>query len=111
MEIKHVFDFNKALAHGPYAWPGGYPCFFVTSDGEALSFKAAQENAGLIRDAVIAQDNSGWRVVAFEVNWEDNELTCSDTGERIECAYLPDDDSAYEREMSDAESKCHPCER
>lgn len=111
MEIKHVFDFNKALAHGPYAWPGGYPCYFVMSDGEALSFKAAQENAGQIRDAIIANDRAGWRAVALEINWEDNELTCAHTGERIESAYGETDDSAYEREMSERESAFSPSER
>jgi hypothetical protein len=88
MNIRHVFDFNKALAQGPYVWPGGYPLYFVCADGGALSFKAAQENAGLIRDAIIAHDaGSGWCVVGMDVNYEDTELTCDHTGERIESAY------------------------
>ena len=27
-----------------YAWPGGYPLYFVTSDGAALSFEAVLAN-------------------------------------------------------------------
>lgn len=88
MIIKTVFDFNKALDHGPYAWPGGYPCFFITSDGGALSFDAAQTEAGLIRDAIISDDTgSGWRVCGMQVNWEDTELVCDHTGQTIQSAY------------------------
>lgn len=90
MLIKSVFDFNKAMFDGPYAWPGGYPLYFIMSDGEALSFKAVEENACLIRDAIIQKDNSGWRVVSIEVNYEDDELYCSHSGDKIECAYGED---------------------
>lgn len=91
MNIRNVFDFNKALDHGPYAWPGGYPMFFICKDGEALSFEAAVENSGLIRDAVIQKDtNSGWNVCGFEVNWEDQSLYCSHTNKKIESAYGDD---------------------
>ncbi|KFG99070.1 hypothetical protein GQ56_0101030 [Burkholderia paludis] len=88
MNIRHVFDFNKAMAHGPYAWPGGYPCYFITSDCEALSFKAAQENAGLVRDAIIANDkHGGWKVIAMDINWEDTNMVCVHSGKPIESAY------------------------
>jgi hypothetical protein len=36
----------------PYAWPGGYPRFFITNDGEALSFAAARENQLLIEQSI-----------------------------------------------------------
>lgn len=88
MNIRHVFDFNKALSDGPYAWPGGYPRYFITSDCEAMSFKTAQENAGLIRDAIITNDkHSGWKVIAVDINWENPDLYCSHSNERIESAY------------------------
>ena len=57
-----VADFDADLDH-PYAWPGGYPRYFVTNDGEALSFAAAKDNASQIRDAIESHDNGGWRVV------------------------------------------------
>lgn len=82
-----VFAFNKALADGPYAWPGGYPLYFLASDGEAISFAAAEQNAPLIRDAIIAKSRDGWRVVGVCVNWEDGFLFCAHTGEQIQCAY------------------------
>ena len=90
MKIERCDQFNLALSQGPYAWPGGYPCFFLLSDGEALSFEAARENAGLIRDAIITKYNSGWRVVAYDVSWEGPELRCAHTNELIPSAYGDD---------------------
>jgi hypothetical protein len=91
--IDYVWQFNKALADGAYAWPGGYPLYFVTADGGALSFESAQENAAQIRDAIIEDDKrGGWRVIGVEVNWEDGELYCDHSGERIESAYAEPND-------------------
>jgi len=33
MKIETISDFRKAMRHGPYAWPGGYPCYFIMGDG------------------------------------------------------------------------------
>jgi hypothetical protein len=87
MDINSISDFRRAMRHGPYAWPGGYPCYFITSDGAALSFAAAKAERRLILEAIRDKDNSGWRVVVMDVNWEDGELVCDHTGERIESAY------------------------
>lgn len=97
MDIKRVDQFNLALSHGAYAWPGGYPLYFICADGGALSFAAAEENAGLIRDAIIAGPNTGnddWRVIGMDVNWEDDSLTCDHTGKRIPSAYGDDSGEA-----------------
>jgi hypothetical protein len=90
MTINSISDFRKAMRHGPYAWPGGYPCYFITSDGEALSFDAAKAERRNILEAIRDQDRSGWRVVAMDINWEDTDLVCAHTGERIESAYGED---------------------
>ncbi len=87
MNIKTISDFRRAMRNGQYAWPGGYPLYFITSDGEALSFDSARENRRLILDSIATQTDDGWRVVGCEVNWEDSELYCADTGERIASAY------------------------
>lgn len=71
----------------PYAWPGGYPRFFICNDGEALSYKAARENQTLIESAISDCDNSGWRVIGCEINWEDTNLYCAHNGDVIESAY------------------------
>lgn len=87
MIISKPSDFGRALKMGPYAWPGGYPLFFITDDGAALSFAAARKEAKRICDAIREHSRGGWRVVACEVNWEDSELFCDHTGERIKSAY------------------------
>jgi hypothetical protein len=80
-------QFTRDLAE-PYAWPGGYPRYFITADGAALSYAAAENERRLIRRAIRTDDNaSGWRVIGCDINWEDPELYCDHTGARIESAY------------------------
>lgn len=94
-EIDTVEQFDEVLKNGPYAWPGGYPLYFITDDGEALSFEAAQEHAMLVRDAIrIRMNYGGWRVIGCEVNWEDPDLFCSHSGLRIPSAYEVEDEEA-----------------
>lgn len=86
--INSISDFRAAVRNGPYAWPGGYPLYFITSDGAALSFKAAKAERRNILEAL--RDNatgSGWHVAGIDVNWEDSDLTCDHTNEKIESAY------------------------
>lgn len=90
MEIKTVSDFDRALENGPYTWPGGYPIYFLMSDGETLDFDAATSEAEAIREAIRENDNSGWRVVACDINWEDDELYCAHSGRKIPSAYGED---------------------
>lgn len=89
MIIECVENFTRALEIGPYAWPGGYPTYFIMADGEALSFESADdvENAGLIREAIRDHNDPRWRAVAFEINWEDPNLYCCHTGKPIPSAY------------------------
>jgi len=85
-----IDQFNEYIENGPYAWPGGYPLYFVTRDGEALSFDAVLANIEYIREAIQQDYSTDWRVIACEINWEDADLICSHTGKRIECAYPQD---------------------
>jgi hypothetical protein len=91
MNIRTISDFRQAMRNGPYAWPGGYPLYFITSDGAALSFEAAKENCRAILEAIHNHLNDGWRVVACEINYEDADLFCDHTGERIPSAYAETD--------------------
>jgi hypothetical protein len=87
-----ISDFRRDIRH-PYAWPGGYPCYFVMADGEALSFKAAKAERRLILEAIRDQKDypdKQWLPVGVEINWEDPALFCSHTNERIESAYTED---------------------
>jgi len=96
--INSLEDLDKAFEVGPYAWPGGYPTYFITHDGQALSYEAALADRELIEDAIRAYQDSGgsddWLVVALEINWEDPDLFCSHTGERIMSAYSEPEEAA-----------------
>jgi hypothetical protein len=87
MQINSISDFRRAMRNGPYAWPGGYPLYFVMSDGEALSFRAARDNRRAILETLVSGERSDWRPVAFEINWEDTNLWCAHRAEQIESAY------------------------
>jgi hypothetical protein len=87
MEINNSRDLKNALRSGPYAWPGGYPVYFIASDGEALSFKAVKENYKEVLRAMREQSDDGWRVIYMDVNWGEYDWYCAHSGERIESAY------------------------
>jgi hypothetical protein len=38
-----VSELKSILRAGPYAWPGGYPQYFIAGDGNALSFAAVHQ--------------------------------------------------------------------
>jgi hypothetical protein len=64
--------------------------FFIARDGEALSFEAVKANWRQVVQSHITNANDGWRLVGYDVNyvnWENAELHCGHTGERIESAY------------------------
>ena len=84
MKIK---DIVSSLRQGPYAWPGGYPKFFITSDGEALSHQGVKQNIWQVLRDTRDKSRSGWCVVGEDINWEDPELFCCHTSKRIESAY------------------------
>lgn len=84
---------KTALRAGPYAWPGGYPLFFVTQDGAALSFDAAQAEFRNIVWDHLNDASTGWRIAGQDVNWEDSDLYCDHTGARIPSAYAEPDNA------------------
>ena len=85
-----IDQFREAIEYGPYAWPGGYPLYFVTSDGAALSFEAAEQNIQNIEFSIREEIYDEWHIAAVDINWEDINLYCDDTGNRIESAYAED---------------------
>lgn len=67
-----------------FAWPGGYPLYYVTQDGGVLCPGCAKtaESKGLTGDL----DDPQWYIIAVQINWEE-ELTCDHCNEKIESAY------------------------
>jgi hypothetical protein len=63
-------ELKQHIRDGKYAWPGGYPIYFLASDGESLSFDAVREN---YREVLYAtkylEDRSGWRVIGLCPQW------------------------------------------
>lgn len=88
MIINSIGDFRRLIHAGAYAWPGGYPVYFITADGAALSYDTAKQNKRDILSAISNDDKQcGWRVTACEINWEDESLTCEHSGKIIPSAY------------------------
>jgi hypothetical protein len=88
LTLKNV---KEILRNGPYAWPGGYPLYFVTTDGAALSFKTVKEEWRNVVDAHLRRDSRcGWAIAGFDINYEDPNLYDDHSGDRIESAYAED---------------------
>ena len=83
-------EVKERLRAGKYTQQGGYPLYFITEDGGALSFEAVRAEWRNIVQAHLWHKNGGdpaWTLVAFVANWEDTDLICDHTGEPIESAY------------------------
>jgi hypothetical protein len=74
-------EVKAALRAGPYAWPGGYECFFITADGAVLSYEAARDEFRQIVWDYLHNASTGWRVVALGCMAECGEpVVCDHTG-------------------------------
>lgn len=93
-KIKTAAQLKATLRAGECAWPGGYPLYFITSDGGALAFATVRDNLRAVLDSIKTRAGDGWRVVACEVNWEDPDLYDDHTGERIASAYAEEETAA-----------------
>lgn len=56
----------RAAIRNPYAWPGGYALFAITSDGACLCMTCCRKEYRLISDSVRNKSNDGWRITAFD---------------------------------------------
>ena len=87
MNIQTISDFRAAVRHGPYAWPGGYPLYFLCDDGAALCCKCVRKERRNILESVAHHTRDGWRVIGLNINYEDDSLYCDHCSEQIESAY------------------------
>jgi hypothetical protein len=69
-----------------FAWPGGYPMFYLFRDGGVCCAGCANENIAQI-DAEGRNSHGGWALTAADVNYEDTDLHCDHCGESIPSAY------------------------
>ena len=73
-----------------YAWPGGYPLFYIVDDGEIICPSCA--NGGEFTTDQSADDD-GFKIVGADANWEDPNLYCGHCNITIETAYGAADDT------------------
>ncbi len=65
-----------------FAWPGGYPIYYLADDGEALCPDCAN-----LPEAHEGGDGDGWRLEGQGVHWEGEPLSCAHCNREIESAY------------------------
>ena len=80
-ELKHLY-------RNPYAWPGGYPHFLLTSDGGTFCHSCVKSEYREFVQAIHENGayNTGWEPEAYAVNWE-SLMYCDHCGKQIEAAY------------------------
>ena len=89
--IDSVAQFKATLRAGAYAWPGGYPMYFIASDCGAICFACARKEVRNIFGSISTRANDGWRIVATDINYEDTDLQCDNCSKSIEAAYSCDE--------------------
>ena len=87
LDIVSGKQLRATLRAGPYAFPGGYPLYFIADDGEPLSFQAVRDNLYQCIHSIHNGINDGWRIIGCEVNWEDPDMVCAHEGTKIESAF------------------------
>ena len=78
------FRKEHTIQHGPdagklmyYAWPGGYPMFYLNQHNEVICPDCANDTYH--------------HLVAADANWEDPHLYCDHCSQRIESAYAEEE--------------------
>lgn len=83
-----------------YAWPGGYPLFYLCADGGILCPKCANENKEvyITSDDKTSEekenrfDDPQWHVIAVDINYEDTTMYCDHCNAHIVSAYGDDEE-------------------
>jgi hypothetical protein len=70
-----------------YAWPGGYPIFYLCADGGVLCPVCVNVDMRSVLDAAFVDGDKQWDVVACDVNWEDDTMQCDNCNKFIQSAY------------------------
>lgn len=68
-----------------FAWPGGYPLFYLTADNAVLCPDCANGKNG--SDASEADEDTQWRLVACNILWEGEPEICEHCNAEIKSAY------------------------
>lgn len=91
---KHLDMEVNRIPLDSYAWPGGYPIYYVFADGGCCCPKCANDNIEAIDEDIKGKrrwnSHGGWALTAADVNYEDPNLICDHCKERVESAYTED---------------------
>ena len=68
-----------------FAWPGGYPLYYILADGETMCVLCA--NGMNDSDASPDAEDPQWRIVGYEIHWEGEPLVCAHCRTEIHSAY------------------------
>lgn len=86
-ELRKHFHHGRANA---YAWPGGYPVYYVTTNGAALCPECVTKERAQILRSTHERSHDGWAIEGTDVNYEDASLYCDHCDTRIPSAYAED---------------------
>lgn len=73
-----------------YAWPGGYPIVYVTTDGDTVCagcLNKRDKTGFRLENAAGDYDSDGFHVVGFDVHYEGPPETCCECSVEIPSAY------------------------
>ena len=75
-KLNSMIQDNKFLS---YAWPGGYPVYYLDAGNNVLCPECASEN-----------DDYSEMIVDCDINYETPDLYCDHCGMIVEAAYIDD---------------------
>lgn len=70
-----------------WAWPGGYPIFYLAADSGVLCPDCANNENG--SEAHPENDDPAWKLIGCDIHWEGDPLVCDHCCTDIESAYGP----------------------
>ncbi len=70
-----------------YAWPGGYPIFYMTADDAVICPACANGGNGSECQNPECSGDPTWKLVAHDIHWEGEPLTCGHCNAQIDSAY------------------------
>lgn len=85
--MNYTIEQFKADLETRYTSVGSYPKYFICADGGILSWESAKEEQELIISCMEDKSEKQWIVVGCDINWENDDLVCDHSGEKIERAY------------------------
>ena len=85
MDVLNMLDGRSEFP--AYAWPGGYPIYYIADDGGVLCPTCVNKEIRRVVESTVTAAGDGFELVGAEVNWEDAALFCEHCNKRVQSAY------------------------